>query len=252
MPESIEAARERGADIRAHAARRLTPALVEDADLIVGMAAEHREAGWPPLAGAAARTFTLKELTRLLEARTAADAEPAVEARVGEAAAARASGAPANRLDEDVVDPLGMPLETYRAIAWELDEWIARLVTALYGAVPAASGGRVMRIAMGPTMPGSRSRKISTVFLREQGHEVLDVGTDSTAACRLPAFCAAAARAWSRGEPTGRSCSAGSGQGEQIAANKVHGIRAALCHDLYLARLSREHNDANVLRWAPA
>jgi ribose 5-phosphate isomerase B len=39
----------------------------------------------------------------------------------------------------------------------------------------------------------------------------------------------------------------GSGQGEQIAANKVHGIRAALCHDLYLARLSREHNDANVL-----
>ena len=39
----------------------------------------------------------------------------------------------------------------------------------------------------------------------------------------------------------------GSGQGEQIAANKVHGIRAALCHDLYPARLSREHNDANVL-----
>jgi ribose 5-phosphate isomerase B len=39
----------------------------------------------------------------------------------------------------------------------------------------------------------------------------------------------------------------GSGQGEQIAANKVHGIRAALCHDLYLARLSRAHNDANVL-----
>jgi ribose 5-phosphate isomerase B len=39
----------------------------------------------------------------------------------------------------------------------------------------------------------------------------------------------------------------GSGQGEQIAANKVRGARAALCHDLYLARLSREHNDANVL-----
>ena len=39
----------------------------------------------------------------------------------------------------------------------------------------------------------------------------------------------------------------GSGQGEQIAANKVHGVRAALCHDLFLARLSREHNDANVL-----
>ena len=39
----------------------------------------------------------------------------------------------------------------------------------------------------------------------------------------------------------------GSGQGEQIAANKVHGVRAALCNDLYLARMSRQHNDANVL-----
>jgi hypothetical protein len=105
------------------------------------MAAEHREAVGRLSPGAAARTFTLKELTRLLEARTASDPEPRLEARVGEAAAARASGAPANRFDEDVVDPLGMPLETYRAIAWELDEWIARLVTALYGAVPARAEG---------------------------------------------------------------------------------------------------------------
>jgi len=141
MPESIEAARERGADIRAHAARHLTPALVDDADLIVGMAAEHREAVGRLSAGAAARTFTLKELTRLLEARTASDPQPGLEARVGEAAAARAGGAPANRFDEDVVDPLGMPLETYRAIAWELDEWIARLVAALYVAVPARAEG---------------------------------------------------------------------------------------------------------------
>jgi hypothetical protein len=104
------------------------------------MAAEHREAVGRLSPGAAARTFTLKELTRLLEARTA-DPEPRLEARVGEAAAARASGAPANRFDEDVVDPLGMPLETYRAIAWELDEWSARLVAALYGAVPAQAEG---------------------------------------------------------------------------------------------------------------
>ena len=52
---------------------------------------------------------------------------------------------------------------------------------------------------------------------------------------------------WWPATPTGRSCSEGPAKGEQIAANKVHGIRAALCHDLYLARLSREHNDANVL-----
>jgi protein-tyrosine phosphatase len=141
MPESVEAARERGVDIRSHAARRLTPALIDDADLIVGMAAEHREAVGHLAPGASARTFTLKELTRLLEARTTAGSEPRLDARVGDAAAARASGGPANRFDEDVVDPLGMPLETYRAIAWELDEWIDRLVVALYGAVPARAEG---------------------------------------------------------------------------------------------------------------
>jgi low molecular weight protein-tyrosine phosphatase len=141
MPESIEAARERGVDIRTHAARRLTPELIDGADLIVGMAAEHRETVGRLVPGAAARAFTLKELTRLLEARTTAEREPRLDARVGEAAAARATGAPANRFDEDIVDPLGMPLETYRAIAWELDEWITRLIAALYGAVPARAEG---------------------------------------------------------------------------------------------------------------
>ena len=141
MPESVEAARERGVDIWAHAARRLTPDLIDGADLIVGMAAEHREAVARLLPGASARAFTLKELTRLLEAPTTVESEPRLDARVTAAAAARASGGPANRFDEDVVDPLGMPLETYRAIAWELDEWIDRLVAALYGAVPAGAEG---------------------------------------------------------------------------------------------------------------
>ena len=50
-----------------------------------------------------------------------------------------------------------------------------------------------------------------------------------------------------RARPTSGSCSAGSGQGEQIAANKVHGVRAALCFNEFTARLAREHNDANVL-----
>jgi low molecular weight protein-tyrosine phosphatase len=141
MPESIEAARERGVDIRAHAARRLTPGLIDDAGLVLTMAAEHRDAVGRLVPGAAARTFTLKELTRILEARPAADPEERLDARVGAAAAARAGGAPANRFDEDIVDPLGMPLETYRAIAWELDEWIDRLATALYGPVPARAEG---------------------------------------------------------------------------------------------------------------
>lgn len=84
-------------------------------------------------------------------------------------------------------------------------------------------------------------------FLQKEGHDVLDVGTDSEEAVDYPAFCAAAARAVVQGEAERAIVLGGSGQGEQIVANKVHGVRAALCNDLYLAVLSRHHNDANVL-----
>lgn len=84
-------------------------------------------------------------------------------------------------------------------------------------------------------------------FLEMEGHQVLDVGTDSRAAVDYPAFCAAAARAVADGRADRAIVLGGSGQGEQIVANKIDGIRASLCHDLYTARLAREHNDSNVL-----
>ena len=104
-----------------------------------------------------------------------------------------------------------------------------------------------MRIAIGADHAGFPLKEDLAGFLREQGHDVLDVGTDGPAPVDYPPFCAAAARAVMAGDADRAIVLGGSGQGEQIAANKVHGIRAALCHDLYLARLSREHNDANVL-----
>jgi ribose 5-phosphate isomerase B len=76
---------------------------------------------------------------------------------------------------------------------------------------------------------------------------VIDLGTDSEEPVDYPAFCAAAAREVVAGRADRAMVFGGSGQGEQIAANKIRGIRAALCHDLFTARLSREHNDANVL-----
>ncbi len=84
-------------------------------------------------------------------------------------------------------------------------------------------------------------------YLTGSGHEVLDVGTDSPEPVDYPAFCAAAARAVSAGEADRGIVLGGSGQGEQIVANKIRGVRAALCHDLFVAELSRRHNDANVL-----
>jgi len=104
-----------------------------------------------------------------------------------------------------------------------------------------------MRIAIGADHAGFPLKEDLIAFLSADGHEVLDVGTDSETPVDYPAFCVAAARAVVAGDADRAIVLGGSGQGEQIAANKVHGIRAALCHDQYLARLSREHNDANVL-----
>lgn len=75
----------------------------------------------------------------------------------------------------------------------------------------------------------------------------MDCGTDSTDSVDYPAFCAAAARKVVAGEADRAMVFGGSGQGEQIVANKIEGIRAALCHTVTMAELSRQHNDANVL-----
>jgi ribose 5-phosphate isomerase B len=104
-----------------------------------------------------------------------------------------------------------------------------------------------MRIALGSDHAGFSLKEDVKVFLEEHGHDVVDYGTDSEQPVDYPAFIAAAAHAVGNGECERAIVMGGSGQGEQIAANKVHGVRAALCHDLFLAGLSRKHNDANVL-----
>ena len=83
--------------------------------------------------------------------------------------------------------------------------------------------------------------------LKNAGHEVQDLGTHSTESCDYPPICAGVGRVVRDGKADFGIVLGGSGQGEQIAANKVPGVRAALCNDLFTARLSREHNDANVL-----
>lgn len=104
-----------------------------------------------------------------------------------------------------------------------------------------------MRIAMGCDHAGYPLKEALKIFLSEEGHEVEDFGTDSEEMVDYPDFCAAAARAVVGGRADRGIVLGGSGQGEQLAANKVQGARAALCNDLYLAELSRRHNDANVL-----
>ena len=104
-----------------------------------------------------------------------------------------------------------------------------------------------MKVSIGSDHAGFLLKQHFVQVLTEWGHEVIDCGTDSEEPVDYPAFCAAAARAVVRGEADRGIVIGGSGQGEQLAANKVRGARAALCNDLFTARLSRQHNNANVL-----
>jgi len=105
----------------------------------------------------------------------------------------------------------------------------------------------VARIAFGSDHAGYELKQHLIDRLGAAGHEIVDKGTDSTASVDYPEFCAAAGRAVRDGEADFGIVLGGSGQGEQLAANKVRGVRAALCNCLYTARMAREHNDANVL-----
>jgi ribose 5-phosphate isomerase B len=104
-----------------------------------------------------------------------------------------------------------------------------------------------MRVAVASDHAGYRLKAVVAAHLAGAGHEVLDMGTTSEESVDYPPFCAAAGRAVVDGLADFGIVIGGSGQGEQIAANKVNGVRAALCHDEWMARMARMHNNANVL-----
>ena len=103
-----------------------------------------------------------------------------------------------------------------------------------------------MKIAVASDHAGYALKQQVADHLRGLDHEILDLGTDSEASVDYPPFCAAAARAAVNGVVELAFVFGGSGNGEQMAANKVQGCRAALCHDEFTARMARLHNNANV------
>ena len=103
------------------------------------------------------------------------------------------------------------------------------------------------RIAIGSDHAGFELKQHLVELLRAEGHDVDDQGTHSTESVDYPAICAGVGRTVRDGDADVGIVLGGSGQGEQLAANKVRGVRAALCNCLYTARMARQHNDANVV-----
>jgi ribose 5-phosphate isomerase B len=103
------------------------------------------------------------------------------------------------------------------------------------------------RVVLAADHAGYRLKVVVAEHLRAGGHEVLDLGTHSEEPVDYPPLCAAAGRAVVAGQAEFGIVLGGSGQGETLSANKVRGVRAALCLGEYTARLARQHNNANVL-----
>lgn len=104
-----------------------------------------------------------------------------------------------------------------------------------------------MKVAIGCDHKGLQLKELAKSILQELGYEYVDKGTFTEERVDYPDYAKEVALAVARGECERGIAICGSGIGVSITANKVPGIRAALCHDTYLARMCRQHNNANVL-----
>lgn len=105
----------------------------------------------------------------------------------------------------------------------------------------------IKKVAVGSDHAGFEYKKRLAAYLRERGYEVTDVGCDSEESCHYPIFAHRLCRLIQDGKCDAGILICGTGIGMSIAANKHKGIRAAACSEAFSARLTREHNDANVL-----
>ena len=104
-----------------------------------------------------------------------------------------------------------------------------------------------MKIALGADHAGFELKEKIKAFLTEEGHEVLDLGCFSKESVDYPIYGVKVARALLKGEAERGVLVCGTGLGMSMVANRFPGIRAALCHEPFTARMSRLHNDANIL-----
>lgn len=104
-----------------------------------------------------------------------------------------------------------------------------------------------MRVVVGADHAGYEMKELLKHYIERLGHNVVDVGTNSTASVDYPDFARALGEALAAGQAQRGVLICGSGVGASIAVNKIPGIRAAICHDAYSAHQGVEHDDMNVL-----
>jgi len=148
---------------------------------------------------------------------------------------------------DTLITPLARELAEQRGIAFRVVSAQEQGASSGAAAAPADAEKSARIVAIGADHGGFELKEQLKAYLRDWGYKFLDVGTDSAAAVDYPDFAEAVGNAVARGDAWLGVVLDSAGIGSSIAANKVPGVRAALCYDRATARNSREHNDANVL-----
>lgn len=239
-PEALGAMRDLDIDLSAHRSRRLSADLVAAADLILTMTAAQRATVRLLAPEAAGKVFTL------LDFAGTGTGHPGQEVTVSQSNPSQSSP-----VECDIPDPIGQPLEHYRRCAAILQDAVRAVVGRLSAMEPATEArrgeGGAMRVALGGDHGGYRLKEAVKGWLDELGVAYEDFGAHSLDSVDYPDYARVVAERVASGEFDRGILVCGTGIGMAIAANKVPGVRAALCHDVFSARATREHNDSNVL-----
>jgi len=146
--------------------------------------------------------------------------------------------------NKDIVDPLGRGLEAYQECATQLKTLLPRVINKLQDLEKPGQNKR--KLVIGGDHAGLELKSILIEALKADNYEILDCGTFSAESVDYPDFAQKVATVVLENKIMGIII-CGTGIGISIAANKIPGIRAALCYNLETARLAREHNDANII-----
>ena len=228
-PHAVRALRELGVDITGLRSRMLTADMVREADYVFGMTHGHVDAIHLLHPWAAEKAFLLRDFDDTL--------------------------APHER---DICDPIGGGYDVYLRCRDEIEQGIFTMLKQLEAeaAATAALTPRTLRLALGADHAGLELKRALRDALAGAGRELEDFGTQSPESADYPDYARQVARAVAEGRADLGILVCGTGIGMSIAANKVPGVRAAVVTTPEVARLAREHNDANALclgaRVAPA
>jgi glycine hydroxymethyltransferase len=221
-PYAVQALRELGIDISKQRSRQLTAELVQEADYIFGMTHSHVDTVFLLYPHAAEKTFLLREFDDTLDI-----------------------------FEKDISDPIGGSYEVYRNCRDQIEQGIATLMRFIepggVASLPDQMAGPAVVFALGADHGGYELKETLKQHLAGEGVTLVDTGTHATGSTDYPDFALAVSQAVLGGKAELGLLICTTGVGMCMTANKVSGIRAAQAFDEPMARLARQHNNANVL-----